>query len=86
MSKKTNGRYQVSQAEQNAEFVPTDVPAQEPNCWVVLEDRRVCVNGAITQARQGKIIKDKELAQKFRDQGVKLKAHTQESVTSKEVV
>ena len=78
MSKKTNGRYQVSQAEQNAEFVPTDVPAQEPNCWVVLEDRRVCVNGAITQARQGKIIKDKELAQKFRDQGVKLKAHTQE--------
>lgn len=79
MSKKTNGRYQVSQAEQNAEFVPTDVPAQEPNCWVVLEDRRVCVNGAITQARQGKIIKDKELAQKFRDQGVKLKAHTQES-------
>ena len=78
MSKKTNGRYQVSQAEQNSEYVPAEVPAAEPNCWVVLEDRRVCVNGAITSVRQGKIVKDKELAQKFRDQGVKLKEHFQE--------
>jgi len=79
MSKKTNGRYQVSPSEQNAEFVPTDVAPQEPNCWIVLEDRRVCVNGAITSVRQGKIVKDKDLAQKFRDQGVKLKEHTQVS-------
>lgn len=55
-------------------YTPSPAGADQPDHWVVIEDRRVCVNGAITAVRQGKIVRDPTMARQFIDQGVKLEA------------
>jgi hypothetical protein len=56
--------------------VPNSETAEEsPSAWIVLEDRNVCVRGAITKIRQGKIIKDRPLAELVVAQGAKLQVH-----------
>lgn len=58
------------------EFVPPPAEANAPDHWIVLEDRSVCVNGAMTKVRQNKRVVDPVLAQQLMDQGVKMLART----------
>lgn len=82
MSRKTHHKY--SPSDQHVEMPPpeeretppvyipppTDVPTKH---WVVLEDRqKLAINGIITQVKQGKVVKDPDLAQKYMAQGVKM--------------
>ena len=70
----------IENLPKHPEYKP-EVPAAEvaenvPAAWIVLEDRNVCVRGAITKIRQGKIIKDRQLAELVVAQGAKLQAHS----------
>lgn len=67
----------IAQLPQNPEYKPElQAPdAPKPTAWIVLEDRRICARGAITQLKQGKIIKDEELAQMALAQGVKIQPY-----------
>ncbi len=69
----------IASLPKHPEYTP-EVPKAEseenmPSAWIVLEDRSVCVRGSITKIRQGKIIKDRELAELVVAQGAKLQAH-----------
>lgn len=65
--------YSPSLQEETKPSLPEEAP-KPVQSWVVLEDRTVAISGTITKVRTGKVIKDKLIAERLTEQGVKLEA------------